>query len=182
MYRSTLFLTSALVGGEWSTSCPSRFNPGERAPIWVGPRIGLDDVERTILPLAGLELRLPRPRLTRSQWLYRLSYPGFSVVWAVWFLLKVMFSLLSLFWKVNVMWHDSWKWSQKRRTITHATAEELLGTVFSMPSMPYQRKIGDAVVWNKKFNIHDVSAVDCSFVLTWHFLPISVLHTSVRCS
>jgi hypothetical protein len=32
MYRSTFFLTSALVGGEWSASRPGRFNPGERVP------------------------------------------------------------------------------------------------------------------------------------------------------
>jgi hypothetical protein len=27
-----IFLTWALVGGEWSASCPGRFKPGERAP------------------------------------------------------------------------------------------------------------------------------------------------------
>jgi hypothetical protein len=52
MYRSTFFLTSALVGGEWSVSRPDRFTPGERAPSthciqgWVDPRAGLDDVEK----------------------------------------------------------------------------------------------------------------------------------------
>jgi hypothetical protein len=46
-----IFLTSTLVGGEWSASCPGRFTPEERAPGthwiggWVGPRAGLDDVE-----------------------------------------------------------------------------------------------------------------------------------------
>jgi hypothetical protein len=46
-----VFLTLALVGGEWSASRPSPFTPGERAPCthcigrWVGPRTGLDDVE-----------------------------------------------------------------------------------------------------------------------------------------
>jgi hypothetical protein len=51
------FLASALIRGEWSASCS-----GERARAihwiggWVGPRIGLDDVEeRKILPLPGLE-------------------------------------------------------------------------------------------------------------------------------
>jgi hypothetical protein len=45
-------LTSALVGGEWSTLRPSRFTPGDRAPGthwiggWVGPRAGLDDVKK----------------------------------------------------------------------------------------------------------------------------------------
>jgi hypothetical protein len=46
-----VFLTSALVGDEWSASRPGRFTPGERAPGthwiggWVDPRAGLDDVE-----------------------------------------------------------------------------------------------------------------------------------------
>jgi hypothetical protein len=33
-----VFLTLALVGGEWSTSRPGRFNPGERAlgTYWIG--------------------------------------------------------------------------------------------------------------------------------------------------
>jgi hypothetical protein len=57
------FLTSALDGGEWSASHPCRFTPGERVPGthctggWVGPRGGLDAVERKkILPLPGIEL------------------------------------------------------------------------------------------------------------------------------
>jgi hypothetical protein len=64
-----VFLTSALVGGEWSASRPDRFTPEERAPGthwiggWVGPRTGLDDVEmRKFFILPGLELRhLGRP-------------------------------------------------------------------------------------------------------------------------
>jgi hypothetical protein len=72
-----VFLSLVLVRGEWSAS-----RPGERAPganwigDWVGPRTGLDDVEkRKILPLPGLELRsLTHP--ARSQSLYRLRYPG----------------------------------------------------------------------------------------------------------
>jgi hypothetical protein len=58
-----IFLTSALVGGEWSASRPSRFTPRERTPNthwiggWVGPRAGLDNVEkRKFLTLPGLEL------------------------------------------------------------------------------------------------------------------------------
>jgi hypothetical protein len=57
-----IFLTSALVGGEWSTSRPGRFV--ERAPSthrtggWVDLRAGLDDLEKRIfLTLPGLELR-----------------------------------------------------------------------------------------------------------------------------
>jgi hypothetical protein len=48
-----IFLTSTLVGGEWSASRPGRFfTPGRKAPCihwiggWVGPRAGLDDVEK----------------------------------------------------------------------------------------------------------------------------------------
>jgi hypothetical protein len=47
-----VFLTSELVGGEWLASRHARFNPGENAPDshwiggWVGPRSGLDNVEK----------------------------------------------------------------------------------------------------------------------------------------
>jgi hypothetical protein len=56
-----VFLTLALVGGEWSASRPGPFTPRERAPSthwiggWVGPRISIDDVEK-LLPLLGLKL------------------------------------------------------------------------------------------------------------------------------
>jgi hypothetical protein len=71
-----VFLTSALVGGEWSASRPGRIYPGTH---WigglVGPRAGLDDVENLkFLALPGLGLR-PLSRPARSQSLYRLSYP-----------------------------------------------------------------------------------------------------------
>jgi hypothetical protein len=58
-----VFLISALVVGEWSASRPGRFTLGERAPgthwieSWVGPRAGLDDVEKKkFLTLLRLEL------------------------------------------------------------------------------------------------------------------------------
>jgi hypothetical protein len=61
-----ILLISVLVGGEWSTSRPSRFTLEEKAPCthckggWVGPRACLDDVEkRKFLTLRGLELRPP---------------------------------------------------------------------------------------------------------------------------
>jgi hypothetical protein len=67
-----IFLTSALVGGEWSTSSPGRFNAEERAPGthwiggWVYLRAGLDNLEnRKFLTLPGLELR-PLGRPARS--------------------------------------------------------------------------------------------------------------------
>jgi hypothetical protein len=69
------FLPSALDGGVYTASCLSRFTPRERASGthwiggWIGPRIGLDAVEKNFLPLSGLE---PWPLL------YRLSYSGRS--------------------------------------------------------------------------------------------------------
>jgi hypothetical protein len=73
-----VILTSAVVGGEWSASHPGRFTPGTHwTGGWVGPRTGLNDVEkRKFLTLPGLELR-PLCRPVRRQSLYRLSYPGF---------------------------------------------------------------------------------------------------------
>jgi hypothetical protein len=59
-----LFLTSALVGGEWSTSRAGRFTPGTHwIGSWVDLRVGLDDLEtRKFWTLPGLELRpLGRP-------------------------------------------------------------------------------------------------------------------------
>jgi hypothetical protein len=57
-----VFLISALFGGEWSASRPFRLTPEERAPSthwiggWVGPKAGLDNVEkRKFLTLLGLE-------------------------------------------------------------------------------------------------------------------------------
>jgi hypothetical protein len=47
-----IFLTSALVGGEWSASRPGRFTPGEVTPGihcvggWVDTRAGLHNMEK----------------------------------------------------------------------------------------------------------------------------------------
>jgi hypothetical protein len=78
-----IFLTSALVGGEWSASRSSRFTPRERAPCahWIGgwedPITGLDDMEkRKFFTLSGLELR-PLSLPARSQSVYRLRYLGY---------------------------------------------------------------------------------------------------------
>jgi hypothetical protein len=61
--RIHIFLTSALVEGQWSTSRPRRFIPGESdlgthwVGGWVDPRAGLDDVEKgKFLIPQGLEL------------------------------------------------------------------------------------------------------------------------------
>jgi hypothetical protein len=69
-------MTSALAGGEWSALRFGRFTPGEGAPDthwiggWVGPRAGLDDVEkRKFFALPGLEHR-PFDRPACSQSLY----------------------------------------------------------------------------------------------------------------
>jgi hypothetical protein len=76
-----IFLTSALVGGEWLASRPGRVTPGKTAPGthwiggWVDPRAGLDDVgKRKSLTLPVLEFR-PLGCRARSQSLYRLHYP-----------------------------------------------------------------------------------------------------------
>jgi hypothetical protein len=57
-----VFLTSALVGGEYFT--PRPFYPEGTVPVtcwiggWVDPRTSLDDMEKgKILALPGLELR-----------------------------------------------------------------------------------------------------------------------------
>jgi hypothetical protein len=50
--QTHIFLTSALVEGEWSNSRPGRFTSGEGAPVthwiggWVGLRAGLGDMEK----------------------------------------------------------------------------------------------------------------------------------------
>jgi hypothetical protein len=38
-----IYLTSALVGDEWSASSPGRFTPGERVPRtqWIGGCVGV---------------------------------------------------------------------------------------------------------------------------------------------
>jgi hypothetical protein len=47
-----IFLTLALVGGEWSASRPCCFTPGKELSGthfiegWVDPRAGLDDMEK----------------------------------------------------------------------------------------------------------------------------------------
>jgi hypothetical protein len=67
-----IFLTSALVGGEWPASRACRFTPGEIVPgshwlgDWVDLRTGLDDVEkRKFLASPGLGA-LCRPAHSQS--------------------------------------------------------------------------------------------------------------------
>jgi hypothetical protein len=72
-----VFLTSALVGSEWSASLPGSFATGTHwIGGWVGPRAGLDDVEkRKFLTLQGLELR-PFGCPARSQSLTDCAIPA----------------------------------------------------------------------------------------------------------
>jgi hypothetical protein len=70
-----VFLTSALVGREWSASLPLRFTPRQEAPGthwirgWMGPRTGFDVTEkRKNILLSGFE----PPSIP---FVYRLSYP-----------------------------------------------------------------------------------------------------------
>jgi hypothetical protein len=57
--RAPPFLTSAIDGGEWSASRSCRFNPGEMVPVthciggWVGPRTGMDSLEKRKLDPSG---------------------------------------------------------------------------------------------------------------------------------
>jgi hypothetical protein len=76
-----VFLTLALVGGEWSASRPGRFTPEERASGthwiggWVDPRTDMDDMEnRKFLTLPGLELQ-SLSCAAHSQSLYKPHYP-----------------------------------------------------------------------------------------------------------
>jgi hypothetical protein len=68
------FLTSALIECEWSNTRLCRFAYSIRS--CVGPRAGLDDVEkRNFLNLLRFEL-WPLDHPGRRQSLYRLRYPG----------------------------------------------------------------------------------------------------------
>jgi hypothetical protein len=77
-----VFLTSVLVGGEWTASHTGRFIPGKRSPgtHWIGGlvslRTGLENVKRRqILLLPALELR-PLGLPVCRQSLYWLGYQG----------------------------------------------------------------------------------------------------------
>jgi hypothetical protein len=86
-YIDPSFLMSVLVRDEWSASRPGRFIPGVRIPGTylirgvVGPRVGLDDVEKR-KSLTGLELP-PLRRPARSESLYWLRYPGSHVYFKI---------------------------------------------------------------------------------------------------
>jgi hypothetical protein len=75
-------LTSALVGGECSTSRTGRFTPGERAPGihwiggWVDLKAGQDDLEkRKFVTLSELELRPHgRPAVTSRYTDYAIPF------------------------------------------------------------------------------------------------------------
>jgi hypothetical protein len=86
-----VFLTLALIGGEWWASCPGHFTSRKRAPGahwiggWVGPRTWLDDMERRKFSfLLVLEL-WPLGRGAHSQSLYQLCYPS-SPIQPYWFI------------------------------------------------------------------------------------------------
>jgi hypothetical protein len=49
------FLTPVLDAGEWLASRPRCFTPStHRIGDWVGPREGLDVMEKTLLTLTGI--------------------------------------------------------------------------------------------------------------------------------
>ena len=73
-YSCTLSLTSALVGGGWSTPRPGRFTPAkDPVPILLGGPQGQSGRVRKISPPTGI--RFP-DRPSRSESLYRLSSRG----------------------------------------------------------------------------------------------------------
>jgi hypothetical protein len=81
--QTHIFVTSALVGGEWSASRPGRFTSGERVPgtYWIGGLVGstgsLNNMEKwKFLALLGLEL-WPLGHPACNQLLYQLRYPCF---------------------------------------------------------------------------------------------------------
>jgi hypothetical protein len=86
-YSSYLFLTSALVGGEWSASRPDHALPRRKDPRYPlyrrlgGPqsRSGHRGYRKNPLSLPEIEPRSPG-RSVRSQTLYCLSYPAPTVV------------------------------------------------------------------------------------------------------
>jgi hypothetical protein len=78
-----VILTSVIVGGEWSLSHPGRLIPGEKALRthrtggWLGPRAGLEDMEKEkyFTPLR-LELRFfSRPARSQSLHKYTICTP-----------------------------------------------------------------------------------------------------------
>jgi hypothetical protein len=78
----------------------------------VGPKTGLDEVEkRKFLTIPGLELR-PLGRPARSQSLYRLRYPGFAF----------------FLWNSNNNTQRTWKWLLKQLSL------ELINYHVSIPS------------------------------------------------
>jgi hypothetical protein len=79
-----VFLTSVLVKGEWSASCPGRFNPRRKSPCYpldrrlIGPqnRSGRRGEEKNIAP-TGTQLQ-PLGHQTRSQSRIDENYEGIS--------------------------------------------------------------------------------------------------------
>jgi hypothetical protein len=113
-----IFLTSALVGDEWSVSRPGRFTPGERGLVahWIGGSVGskanLDDVDKIrFLTLSGLEIRsLGRPARTQS--LYRLRYPGSLLTHNIWKLVyNVKLTKCFKSWSVFGRSFNAWEYS-----------------------------------------------------------------------
>jgi hypothetical protein len=77
MYRSPLFFTSALVGGEWSPSRPGRFTLAEQSPRYLmdgrkgGPQKRSGQLrEKKYLAFTGTQTPTPR-----SSSLYPVAIP-----------------------------------------------------------------------------------------------------------
>jgi hypothetical protein len=85
-YHSTIW-TSALAGGDWSSSCPGRFCHGEQASISSGPRAGMEDGEK-ILPCR--ELNPGSPVCRHTDW----AIPALPSVQCIYPFLAFLYSLL----------------------------------------------------------------------------------------
>jgi hypothetical protein len=78
------FLTTALDGGEWSSSRPNPFTPGEVEPgthgigTWVSPRADVDTMEEKEISYSFWESNPGRS--ARSPSLYRLGYSFSSIL------------------------------------------------------------------------------------------------------
>jgi hypothetical protein len=112
---------------------------------WVGPRAGLDDVDkRKFLTLPGLELQ-PLRHPVRSQSLYLLRYPGS--------LRRTVSQLISTQVDLSVLFGTSRHWVVNKETLSLSFRKLIVWILFSVISrmrvayrIPQQRQ----VLWNSQ--------------------------------
>jgi hypothetical protein len=97
-----VFLTSALVGGEWSASRPGHFNC---IGGWVGHRAGLDDMEKILDPTSTQNRPLGLP--ARSQSLYRTALSRLLQILHKLYQIKLIYSFdFRRVWDWSVVMHE----------------------------------------------------------------------------